>query len=40
MYFMGTQAGRDVHDTIEYIARQDWCTGKVCMMGNSQLAMI
>ncbi|PLS26243.1 CocE/NonD family hydrolase [Bifidobacterium parmae] len=40
MYFMGTQAGRDVHDTIEYIAGQDWCTGKVCMMGNSQLAMI
>lgn len=40
MYFMGHRAGLDVYDTIEWIAEQPWSTGKVCMMGNSQLAMI
>lgn len=40
MIFMGKQAGLDVYDTVEYLAKQDYCTGKVTMMGNSQLAMI
>lgn len=40
LYFMGSQAGHDVYDVVEWIAEQDWSTGKVSMMGNSQLAMI
>jgi predicted acyl esterase len=40
MVFMGTAAGRDVYDTVEWIAAQQWCTGKVAMAGNSQLAMV
>lgn len=40
MVFMGKQAGKDVYDTVEFLAAQDFCTGKVTMMGNSQLAMI
>lgn len=40
MVFMGKQAGQDVYDTVEFLAAQDFCTGKVTMMGNSQLAMI
>ena len=39
-YFLGKQAEQDVYDTIEWIAAQPWSTGKVTMMGNSQLAMI
>lgn len=38
--FMGTASGRNVYDAIEWLARQDWCSGKVGMAGNSQLAMI
>lgn len=38
-YFIyGTQEGRDGHDTIEWIAEQSWCNGKVAMAGNSWLA--
>lgn len=40
MVFMGKQAGLDCYDVIEFLASQDFCTGKVTMMGNSQLAMI
>ena len=40
MVFMGKQAGRDCYDVIEFLAEQDFCSGKVTMMGNSQLAMI
>lgn len=40
LHFMGSQAEQDVYDTIEWIAIQSWCSGKVTMMGNSQLAMI
>lgn len=38
--FMGTASGRNVYDTIEWLAGQQWCSGKVGMAGNSQLAMI
>lgn len=40
MVFLGSQAGRDVYDVIEWTAKQPWSTGKITMMGNSQLAMI
>ncbi len=40
MFFMGTGEGKDAYDTIEWIAAQPWCTGKVAMAGNSQLAMV
>lgn len=39
MHFMGTAEGQDVYDTVEWIAAQPWCTGRVAMAGNSQLAM-
>ncbi len=34
-----TQEGRDGYDFIEWAAKQDWCTGKVAMFGNSGVAM-
>ncbi|MFJ3673534.1 CocE/NonD family hydrolase [Streptomyces sp. NPDC090106] len=40
MVFMGSASGRDVYDTVEWIAEQPWSTGKTTMTGNSQLAMI
>ncbi|MEU4659347.1 CocE/NonD family hydrolase [Streptomyces sp. NPDC023723] len=33
------QEGRDCHDLIEWLAGQDWCTGKVAMSGTSYLAV-
>ena len=33
------QEGRDCHDLIEWLAAQDWCTGKVAMSGTSYLAV-
>ncbi|ODR05179.1 hydrolase [Mycolicibacillus koreensis] len=33
------QEGRDCYDLIEWLARQDWCTGKVAMSGTSYLAV-
>jgi hypothetical protein len=38
--FMGTASGRNAYDAVEWVAAQDWCTGKIGMAGNSQLAMI
>jgi predicted acyl esterase len=35
----GEQDGRDCHDLIEWLAVQDWCTGKVGMCGNSYLTI-
>lgn len=34
----GTQEGQDCHDLIEWLAQQDWCSGKVGMSGTSYLA--
>lgn len=33
------QEGRDCHDLIEWLAEQDWCTGRVGMSGTSYLAV-
>ena len=33
------QEGRDCHDLIEWLADQEWCTGKVGMSGTSYLAV-
>ncbi|MGY0498276.1 CocE/NonD family hydrolase [Nocardia sp. FBN12] len=33
------QEGRDCYDLIEWLAEQDWCTGKVGMSGTSYLAV-
>lgn len=38
--FIGTADGRNAYDTIEWLAAQDWCSGKVGMAGNSYLALI
>jgi len=38
--FWGNASGRNVYDVIEWLAVQTWCTGKVGMAGNSQLAMV
>ncbi|MGI8554339.1 MAG: CocE/NonD family hydrolase [Dehalococcoidia bacterium] len=33
------QEGRDCYDLIEWLAEQEWCTGKVAMSGTSYLAV-
>lgn len=33
------QEGEDCHDLIEWLATQEWCTGKVAMSGTSYLAV-
>lgn len=33
------QEGEDCHDLIEWLAAQEWCTGKVAMSGTSYLAV-
>ena len=38
-YVWGSQEGRDGYDLIEWLGVQDWCNGKVGMVGNSALAM-
>ena len=35
----GRQEGEDCHDLIEWLAAQDWCTGKVAMSGTSYLTV-
>ncbi|MCY1144520.1 CocE/NonD family hydrolase [Actinoplanes sp. Pm04-4] len=37
--FWDRQEGRDCHDLIEWLAVQEWCTGKVGMSGTSYLAV-
>jgi predicted acyl esterase len=34
----GSQEGKDCHDLIEWLAEQEWCSGKVAMSGTSYLA--
>ena len=35
----GTQEGQDCYDVIEWLAEQEWCSGKVAMSGTSYLAI-
>jgi len=37
-FFWGDQEAEDIYDTIEFLSRQPWCNGSVCMAGNSYLA--
>ena len=39
MYMWTSQEGRDGYDLVEWLAKQEWCNGKVGMLGNSALAM-
>lgn len=36
----GRHEGQDYHDVIEWLAAQDWCSGKVGTTGNSYLAIM
>ncbi|MFF3501050.1 CocE/NonD family hydrolase [Streptomyces sp. NPDC003247] len=38
--FVGSASARNAYDAIEWLAAQEWCTGKVGTAGISQLAMI
>ncbi|OQE46180.1 hypothetical protein PENCOP_c001G01325 [Penicillium coprophilum] len=37
-FFWGDQEAEDIYDTIDYLSKQPWCNGSVCMGGNSYLA--
>lgn len=37
---LSDQAAQDGHDLVEWMASQDWCTGKIGMVGISYLAII
>lgn len=37
-FFWGDQESEDIHDAIEFLSKQPWCNGSVCMAGNSYLA--
>jgi predicted acyl esterase len=39
IYLWSSQEGRDGYDLVEWLAKQEWCNGKVGMAGNSALAM-
>jgi len=39
MYIWSSQEGRDGYDLIEFLARLEWCNGRIGMAGNSALAM-
>jgi len=39
MQFFGPQDAQDGYDAIEWLAKQDWCNGKVGMNGNSWYGM-
>lgn len=39
IYQWGAQDGKDGYDFIEWLAKQDWCNGKIGMAGNSWLAI-
>ncbi|MGC9669794.1 CocE/NonD family hydrolase [Planosporangium sp. 12N6] len=38
-YVFGRKEGQDAYDLVEWLAEQDWCSGKVAMSGNSYLAV-
>lgn len=39
-YFLGSASAHNVSDVIEWLAEQDWCSGKVGLNGSSYLGMI
>lgn len=39
VYVWSSQEGRDGYDLVEWLAKRQWCNGKVAMAGNSALAM-
>lgn len=40
MHIMGEQEGEDGYDAIEYLAKLEWCNGRIGMAGNSHLAVV
>ena len=40
IHFWGTMEAQDGYDTIEWLAAQSWCNGKVTLSGNSWLAIV
>ncbi|KAL4742145.1 alpha/beta-hydrolase [Aspergillus similis] len=38
LFLWGDQEAEDIYDTVEWLSKQPWCNGSVCMMGNSYLA--
>ena len=38
--FLGPQEIQDIYDAIEWLAKQEWCNGKVGMFGPSYFSMI
>jgi hypothetical protein len=39
LHYWGEPVAKDVYDFVEWLAVQDWCSGKVAMSGNSWLAI-
>lgn len=37
-FFWGEQEAEDIYDTIDFLSKQPWCNGSLCMGGNSYLA--
>lgn len=37
-FFWGEQEAEDIYDAIDFLSKQPWCNGSVCMGGNSYLA--
>jgi len=40
IHFWGTVEAQDGYDTVEWLAAQPWCNGKVALSGNSWLAIV
>ncbi len=40
VFHWGTPEGRDIYDYVEWLAAQEWCSGKVGMAGNSYLSIV
>ncbi|KAL2841855.1 alpha/beta-hydrolase [Aspergillus pseudoustus] len=40
IHIMGEQEGEDGYDAIEYLAKLEWCNGRIGMAGNSHLAVV
>ena len=38
LFFQGQQEAEDIYNTIDFLLKQPWCNGSVCMGGNTYLA--